>query len=195
MIHHRPQGSDNDFIRCSHLITSSAVGTSMVLGLSLPSDDGDAGASENPTPNAFIRIDGAGKVVLSIPRPQMASGTAVRMLIADELGVAPGRVEIEYAPATERPIDKAMEQAPPTARSNANRHVLKLLGQISATARVMMVAAAARHWDVDARSCHAHEGEVIHAPTWRKLKYGELAIEAAHMPIPKHIGLNAAVSQ
>jgi isoquinoline 1-oxidoreductase beta subunit len=68
---------------------------------------------------------------------------------------------------------------------------LRLLGEVSATARVMLIAAAAERWSVDARSCHAYEGEVIHTPTWRKLKYGELAIDAAYMPIPREIAPKA----
>ena len=68
---------------------------------------------------------------------------------------------------------------------------MKLLGEAGATARVMLIAAAAERWGVDARSCHAHDGEVIHTPTWRKLRYGELAIDAAYMPIPNEVELKA----
>jgi isoquinoline 1-oxidoreductase beta subunit len=56
---------------------------------------------------------------------------------------------------------------------------------------MMLIAAAARRWDVDARLCHAYEGQVIHTPTWRKFRYGELVVDAASMPIPKRIALKA----
>ena len=69
--------------------------------------------------------------------------------------------------------------------NSAISSALKLLGEAAAMARVMLIATAAERWGADARSCHAHEGEVIHTPTWRKLKYGELAVDAAYMPIPK----------
>src|SRR5437870_1530587 len=53
----------------------------------------------------------------------------------------------------------------------------------------MLVAAAAKRWTVDPASCHAQSGEVRHAPTGRRLKYGELAADAAHVPVPKNVAL------
>jgi isoquinoline 1-oxidoreductase subunit beta len=189
MIHHRPQTFEHHFSRRSCLISSGAVGGSMVLSLSLPLDEGNAGRSENSAPNAFIRIDSAGQVVLTMPRLEMGQGTSVRMLIAEELEVAPSQVDLEYVPPEEGFGADAMLQAPATGHSNVIRRILRLLGEASATARVMLIAAAARRWGVDVRLCHAYEGEVIHAATWRTLKYGELAVDAANMPIPREIAL------
>jgi isoquinoline 1-oxidoreductase beta subunit len=53
----------------------------------------------------------------------------------------------------------------------------------------MLVSAAAKRWNVDAASCRAQNGEVLHAPTGRSIKYGALATEAARMPVPKRIVL------
>jgi isoquinoline 1-oxidoreductase beta subunit len=55
----------------------------------------------------------------------------------------------------------------------------------------MLVAAAAKRWNVDPKSCHAEAGEVIHTPSSRRLKYGELAAEAANMPIPTDVALKS----
>jgi isoquinoline 1-oxidoreductase beta subunit len=66
---------------------------------------------------------------------------------------------------------------------------LSPLREASATARIMLVAAAAKRWDVDARCCHACEGEVIHTATWRKLSYGELAAEAACIKVLENVAL------
>ncbi len=114
------------------------------------------------------------------------------MLIAEELEIVPNRLDLEYAPPKEGFSANAMLHVLSIGNSNTIRATLKRLGEVGATARVMLVAAAARRWDVDARSCHACEGEVIHTPTWRKLKYGELVIDAAHMPIPKGIALKGS---
>jgi isoquinoline 1-oxidoreductase beta subunit len=190
MIHHRPQAFDHDFFRRSHLISNGAVGSSMVLSLSLPLDEGDAGDPENSGRNAFIRIDSVGRVVLGMPLLELGEGVSVRMLIAEELEVALNRVDLEHAPPKRGFSGNAMLPVPPTSDWNAIR-ALKLLRHASAVARVMLITAAAGRWGVDARSCHAHEGEVVHAPTWRKLKYGELAIDAAYMPIPREIALKA----
>ena len=78
-----------------------------------------------------------------------------------------------------------------TGNSEAVRGALRLLGEAGATARMMLIAAAAERWGANPRSCHAHEGEVIHTTTWRKLKYGELTIDAAYRPIPKEIELES----
>jgi isoquinoline 1-oxidoreductase beta subunit len=75
--------------------------------------------------------------------------------------------------------------------STTTRSALKLLGEAGATARVMLIAAAAERWGVDPRSCHTRDGEVIHTPTWRKLRYGELALDAAYMLIPNEVELKA----
>src|SRR4029077_3943971 len=50
-------------------------------------------------------------------------------------------------------------------------------------------AAAAKRWNIDPASCRAQSGEVLHAPTGRRLKYGELADAAAHMPVPASVAL------
>lgn len=56
----------------------------------------------------------------------------------------------------------------------------------------MLIAAAAGRWGVDAGSCHADAGEVVHALSGRRLKYGELAVEAARIPVPKDVALKRA---
>src|SRR3989454_12041687 len=53
----------------------------------------------------------------------------------------------------------------------------------------MLVSAAAKRWNVDPASCRARSGEVRHAPTGRRLKYGELAADAARMPVPENVVL------
>jgi isoquinoline 1-oxidoreductase beta subunit len=163
----------------------------MVLSLSLPLGAGDTGSTEGSTRNALIRIDGDGKVFLTIPFPRTEQGIyiSIPMLIAEELEVALTQVHLEHAPPKQGVAANEMSQA--IDNSTAPRSALKLLGEAGATARVMLIAAAAERWGVDARSCHAHEGEVIHTPTWRKLRYGELAIDAAYMPIPNEVELKA----
>jgi isoquinoline 1-oxidoreductase subunit beta len=53
----------------------------------------------------------------------------------------------------------------------------------------MLVSAAAKRWNVDPASCRAQSGEVLHAPTGRRIKYGELAADAARMPVPERVTL------
>src|ERR1700757_5225777 len=76
-----------------------------------------------------------------------------------------------------------------TGNSNAIRGAWQPLRQAGATAKTMLVAAAAKRWNVDPASCRAQSGEVLHAPTGRTIKYGELAADAARMPVPANVVL------
>src|SRR5437879_2625701 len=76
-----------------------------------------------------------------------------------------------------------------TGNSNAIRGAWRPLRQAGATARTLLVSAAAKRWNVDAASCRAQSGEVRHAPTGRRLKYGALAADAARMPVPEKVVL------
>jgi isoquinoline 1-oxidoreductase beta subunit len=69
------------------------------------------------------------------------------------------------------------------------RGAWKPMREAGATARVMLVAAAARRWGVDPKSCRAQDGEVIHEATGRRSKYGELAADAAQMAVPTNVTL------
>jgi isoquinoline 1-oxidoreductase beta subunit len=191
MIHHRPQALDPDLARCRLLIRSVVIDGGLMLSFTLP-----IGRVENVdhlgfSANAFMRIDSDGQVFVMLPYVEAGPDnyTLILLLIAEELEVSPNRVHLEQAAPSERPASSPTLGAPAGGNSSAIRNAWKPLREASATARAMLIAAAARRWDVDARFCHAHGGEVIHTTTWRKLRYGELAAEAARIPIPKSVEL------
>src|SRR4051812_24719997 len=167
------------------LASSAALGGGLVLSLSLPFGQSEAAASGDFVPNSFIRIGGDGQVVLTMPYVEMGQGTytSIPMLIAEELEVNLKQVRLEHAPSNEKlygnPLLGGIQA---TGNSNAVRASWQPLRQAGATARTMLVSAAAKRWNVDAASCRAQSGEVRHAPTGRRLKYGELAADAARMP-------------
>src|ERR1700757_4302687 len=76
-----------------------------------------------------------------------------------------------------------------TGNSNAIRGAWQPLRQAGATAKTMLVAAAAKRWNVDPASCRAQNAEVLHPPTGRSIKYGELAADAARIPVPESVVL------
>src|SRR5262249_40396538 len=76
-----------------------------------------------------------------------------------------------------------------TGNSNAVRAAWQPLRQAGAIARTMLVAAAAKRWNVDPASCQARRGEVLHAATGGKFTYGELAADAARLPVPEKVEL------
>jgi isoquinoline 1-oxidoreductase subunit beta len=154
---------------------------------------GRTGAGGGSAPSAVIRIDSTGKVVAKMPRLDVEEGARapIRMMIAEELKVVPDRIDLEVAPPRQACGTGAMLDLLAACNVRVIRGVSHLLAELGATARAMLVAAAAEHWGVDAGSCHAHEGEVIHTPTRRKLSYGELAIDAALLPVPTEVALKA----
>ena len=182
-----------DLSRRDFLIASAAVGGGLMLSLSLPLGRSEAAPSESFAPNAFIRIGGDGEVVLTMPYVEMGQGTytSIPMLIAEELEVNLQQVRLEHAPPDEKLYANPMLGVQATGNSNAMRAAWKPLREAGATARIMLVSAAAKRWGVDAKSCRAQDGEVIHVPAGRRLKYGELAAAAAKIPVPDHVTLKS----
>src|SRR5258707_10948250 len=144
----------------------------------------EAADADGFVPNAFIRIEGDGQVVLTMPYVEMGQGTytAIPMLIAEELEVDLKQVRLEHAPPNEKLYgNPLLAGVQATGNSNAVRAAWQPLRQAGAIARTMLVAAAAKRWNVDPASCRAQSGEVLHAPTGRGFKYGELAADAARL--------------
>jgi isoquinoline 1-oxidoreductase beta subunit len=178
--------------RRNFLQASAATTGGLVLSLSLPFAKGEAeAANESFEPNAFIRIGSDGQVVLTMPYVEMGQGTytSIPMLIAEELEVNLSQVRLEHAPPNERLYINPLLGVQATGNSNAIRGAWQPLRTAGATARTMLVAAAAKRWNVDPASCRAQSGEVHHASSARRLSYGELAAEAARMPVPQNVPL------
>lgn len=176
------------------LKVGAAAGGGMMLGLSLPIADGDAqpAAAGGFAPNAFIRIAGNGQVTMTMPYVEMGQGTytSIPMLIAEELEVELKQVRLEHAPPNPKLYGNPIlsgDQA--TGNSNSIRAAWQPLRQAGAVARTMLMAAAAKRWNVDSSSCRAQAGEVLHAATGRKLKYGDLVTDAVKMPVPQEVAL------
>jgi len=169
----------------------AAAGGGLMLSLSLPFGNSEAKAADAFVPNAFIRIGSDGQIVLIMPYVEMGQGTytSIPMLIAEELEVDPNQVRLEHAPPNEKLYANPLLGVQATGNSNAIRGAWQPLRRAGAIARTMLVAAAARKWNVDPASCRAQSGEVLHSPTGRRLKYGELAADAARMPVPETVAL------
>lgn len=191
--HIASRADDTSLSRRSFLATSAAIGGGLVLSLSLPLDHCNAAAAEEFAPNAFMQIGSDGQIILTMPYVEMGQGTytSIPMLIAEELDVSLQQVKLEHAPPNEKLYVNPLLGVQATGNSNAMRGAWKPLRQAGATARIMLVEAAAKRWGVDAKACRAQEGEVIHVPTGRRLRYGELAAEAAKMPVPASVVLKS----
>jgi len=137
-------------------------------------------------PNAFIRIDHAGKTTFVMPQVEMGQGvyTAIPMILADELDADFSQVALEHAPPNDKLYGNPIFGIQATGNSNSIRAFWKPLRIAGATARAMLVQAAASQWQVDPASCTAANGIVTHAATGRTASYGDLADAAAALPAP-----------
>ncbi|WMY10230.1 xanthine dehydrogenase family protein molybdopterin-binding subunit [Paraburkholderia phenoliruptrix] len=183
----------------------AAAGGGLLLGFSLPaiSQDQKTGksviggdANEAPqngvfAPNAFIQIDTAGKVTLVVPKVEMGQGvyTSIPMLIAEELEVPLDTVTLDHAPPDEKLFTDPLLGGQLTGGSTSIRYAWEPMRRAGATARTLLVAAAAQQWQVDAASCHAQNGQVIHAASNRSIGYGQLVEAAAKLPAPQNVPL------
>jgi isoquinoline 1-oxidoreductase beta subunit len=142
-------------------------------------------------PNAFIRIGRDGQIVLIMPYVEMGQGTytSIPMLIAEELEVDLSQVHLEHAPPNPALYANPLLGVQATGNSNAVRGAWQPLRQAGATARTMLIAAAAKRWNVDPAACRARSGVVHHEATRRNAKYGDLSAEAATMPVPENVAL------
>ena len=181
--------------RRTMLRSGAAAGGGLLLGLytpyaeALPVNADSALPGDAPfAPDAFIRIDRAGKVTLVMPQVEMGQGvyTSLSMIIAEELDAAFEMVAVEAAPPSDALYANPVFGIQATGNSNSIRAFWTKLRQAGAAARAVLVEAAARQWNVDAASCTANAGVVIHAPTGRKLAYGALADAAAKLPLPQN---------
>ena len=186
-----------DLSRRRFLSVSAAMGGGLLIGFATgpairAADAAGKGASAAFAPNAFIRIGSDGQIVLTMPYVEMGQGTytSIPMLIAEELEVDLKQVRLEHAPPDEKlygnPLLGGIQA---TGNSNAVRASWQPLREAGATARTLLVSAASKRWNVDPASCRAQSGEVLHPPTRRRIKYGELAADAAHMSVPESVVL------
>jgi isoquinoline 1-oxidoreductase subunit beta len=136
--------------------------------------------------NAYMSIGTDGIVTIFSPNPEVGQGikTSFPMTVAEELDVDWAKVKVEQAP-----LDAARFERQVAGGSGSTPHSWKRLRQAGATARHMLVEAAANQWKVPASECSTDKGVVMHKASGKSLTYGELALEAAKITPPKDVKL------
>src|SRR5258708_3649703 len=168
--------------RRSFLISATAGGGGLVLGFALPGGCGRAQATDAaPEVNAWIVIRPDDTVIIRVSRSEMGQGTftALPMLIAEELECDWGKVQPEYASPAE---NLRRHRVWGDMATNASRSVSasqQTLREAGATAREMLIAAAAARWNVPARECRAENSTITHLPSGRTVRFGDVAEAAA----------------
>jgi isoquinoline 1-oxidoreductase subunit beta len=170
--------------RRGFLRQSALGGTALVIGMYadgvLAAIGQPAGKAQSFEPNAFIRIDSDGKITLVSKQPEMGQGikTSLPMVIAEELDV-PWR-DVHIVQGDLNPV-YGSQGAGGSTSTPTNYNEFHKLG---ATARTILVQAAAQTWNVPVAECRAENGAVVHGPSKRHLGYGQLVAVAARLPVP-----------
>ncbi len=177
-------------------LKTSAAGGGLLVSFRLPAPLGRAlAAGAQPArefaPNGFIRIDRDGRVTLIMHKVEMGQGTytAMPMLLAEELEVDLSQVRLEHAPPDDALYAEPLFGVQETGGSTSVRGNWEPLRRAGATARSMLVSAAAKTWEVPPSECRAASGAVIHGATGRSLTYGALVDRAALLPVPRDVAL------
>lgn len=159
------------------------AGGALLYCFRLPMAQAEAGVL---APNAFIRIVSDSRVTLIMPQVEMGQGvyTSIAMILAEELDADFATVTLEHAPPSDKLYGNPAFGIQVTGHSNSIRAFWKPLREAGATARAMLVQAAARQWKVYPASCRTSSGQVFHDASGRKLSYGVLASHAANIVPP-----------
>ena len=180
------------FSRRTFLVTSAAAGGGLLLGVYLPRSIGAKAQVADGifAPNAFLRIRPDDSITLIMPQVEMGQGTytSMSMLIAEELEVDLVKVILEAAPPSDKLYANPLLGFQVTGGSTSVPGFWEPLRRAGATARVMLIQAAAVQWSVDPASCRAEKGEVV-SPTGQRLNYGTLVDAAAKLPVPDKVAL------
>jgi len=179
--------------RRSFLQVSAAAGGGLLVGACLPSWTGTdlVNAAGSFEPNVWIKVNADDTVRIMLTMLEMGQGvmTSMPMLVAEELDFDWSRIKTEWAGADPKYGNPNFGGQQLTAGSNSVRGMWKVLRESGATARVMLVQAAAQTWGVPENSCTTDKGEVIHQASGRRLKYGALVDKAAALPVPTGVTL------
>lgn len=171
--------------RREFLKTGAAAGASLFVGFHLPLPDREPWATTAASgapfkPNAWIEIQNDGRILIWAGRSEMGQGvrTALPMIVAEELEAAWETITVIQADASPVYGDQL------TVGSRSVRSGWEPLRKAGATAREILISAAALTWGVPRQQCRARNGFVLHPATGRRIGYGELTDRAADLPTP-----------
>jgi isoquinoline 1-oxidoreductase beta subunit len=172
---------DHAVTRRAFLGAGLGVSGALLVGFYVPASGAASGVSAVFAPNAFIRIDRQGKIVLIMPQVEMGQGiyTAVAMILAEELDAAFDQVTLEAAPPDDKLYGNPVFGIQVTGNSNSVRAFWIPLRKAAAGARAMLVQAAAQIWKVDPVGIRTDSSTVIHDASGRRLAYSALVERAS----------------
>ena len=165
---------------------TSLAGGGLILGFDMLAKATEALAAPGEVAlNAYLIINPSGTVTIMASNPEIGQGvkTSLPMIIAEELDVSWDRVIVEQGA-----LDPKLGSQT-AGGSGSVRSRFESLRNVGATARQMLVLAAAQTWNVSPDLCSTEDGYVINKSAGKKLSYGELAAKAATIPVPTSVKL------
>jgi isoquinoline 1-oxidoreductase beta subunit len=182
------------FNRRSFMVGATAAGAGFALGLSLPSESNAVYAADGSSEvNAWVVIRPDETVVIRIMRSEMGQGslTGLAQLVAEELDCDWSRVTTEFPTPGENLARNRVWGESNTTGSRAIRESNEYVRKGGATARTMLIQAAANAWNVPASECGAANGVITHQPSGRSVSYGKVADSAAKLTPPPDVVLKS----
>ena len=137
-------------------------------------------------PNAFLRISSDGLITIMAPNPEIGQGvkTSLPLLVAEELDVDWNTIQVEQAGLNTKNFDRQVAGGSGSIRSS-----WKSFRKAGATARKMLIKAAAAIWNVPEGECYTEKAFVIHKSSGKKLGYGKLVEKASQLEVPSDVDL------
>jgi isoquinoline 1-oxidoreductase beta subunit len=177
--------------RRSFIKTATAAGGGLMLGCHFSPFGSVLDAAGTFEPNVWVKVNADDSVRIMLTMIEMGQGvmTSMPMLVAEELDFDWNKIKTEWAPADSKYGNPNFGGQQLTAGSNSVRGMWKLMREAGASARMMLIAAAAQTWSVPESSLSTEKGEVIHKASGRRLRYGALVDKAAALPVPKTVAL------
>lgn len=172
--------------RRSFLTASAAIGGGLALGISIPPAAAQAAAVEV---GIWVTIAPDDITTVRIARSEMGQGTltGLAQLVADELDADWRFVRAEYVAPEVNHANKRAWGDMSTGGSRGIRASVEYVRKGGAAARAMLIEAAAQRWGVPPGECTAAISVITHTPTGKTLRYGEVAAEAAKLPVPANV--------
>jgi isoquinoline 1-oxidoreductase subunit beta len=188
----RDEAAVSHLDRRSFLASIAAIGGSLVFGFEIPFGTRAVQASVSPREiTAWIVIEPDETVIIRVAKSEMGQGsfTALPMLVAEELECDWSNVRAEFAPPHENRKRNRVWGNMSTGASRSISASQNDLRRAGATARAMLIAAAAARWNVPMTECTAAQGVISHGPSGRSVTFGAIAAAAADMNPPTQVAL------
>jgi isoquinoline 1-oxidoreductase beta subunit len=180
--------SRRDFLKVS---TAAGGGLALQLTIPVPALAQATAKGKGSELTAWIVIHPDDRVVIRVARSEMGQGssTGLAMLVAEELECDWRKVRTEFVSTGEQLRRNRAWGSMATGGSRSIRDSQEYLRRAGATAREMLVAAAAQRWKVPGSECDAENGAIIHRPSRRRLRFGQLAQAASKLEPPGEVKL------